>query len=143
MAPTTNTLFSFDDPTLALLPMAARRALDLAGLRLSLEPWQALPLATREALTNAGASETVDLELVRKLSKAPDFPRVPDPDATTPPATVVATFGPSRPITADAWCALRPLERYVLVKVVAKPREDRLDAAWHEIIERARPAAAP
>ena len=59
-------LYSFDgvDATLELLPLAARRALDLAGLKLSLEAWRVLPLTSRRAIVQLGSGPAVDVAQV-------------------------------------------------------------------------------
>ncbi len=59
-------LYSFDgvDAALDLLPLAARRALDAAGLKLSLEAWRGLPLDKRRAIAEAGSEPTVASERV-------------------------------------------------------------------------------
>ncbi|HTU62929.1 MAG TPA: nitrate reductase associated protein, partial [Polyangiales bacterium] len=55
-------LYRFDqaDAQLSLLPMAARRALDCAGLHLSLKGWQTLTLERRQALVRLGGAEQID-----------------------------------------------------------------------------------
>jgi hypothetical protein len=49
-------LYRFEgiDAQLDLLPLAARRALDHAGCKLSLEGFRSLPLAEREQLARLG-----------------------------------------------------------------------------------------
>src|SRR5450631_2076987 len=71
-------LYSFDgvDAALGLLPLAARRALDVTGLKVSLEAWRALPLESRRALVEAGAGSTVDVERVTALLPAGEVSRI-------------------------------------------------------------------
>src|SRR4051794_19697859 len=59
-------LYSFDgvDATLDLVPLAARRALDAAGLKVSLEVWRGLPLAARRAIAQAGSLPVIDAQNV-------------------------------------------------------------------------------
>ena len=45
------------DETLPLVPLAARRALDAAGKKLSLAGWLSLPVARRAVLVEAGRGE--------------------------------------------------------------------------------------
>src|SRR6266540_1012176 len=62
--------FAFEEPNvgLELLPLAARRALDVAGVALSLEAWRALSLEERRALIAAGTMETVSPITVERLT---------------------------------------------------------------------------
>ncbi|HMR80915.1 MAG TPA: nitrate reductase associated protein, partial [Polyangiaceae bacterium] len=55
-------LYLFDevDERLELLPLAARRALDAAGLRLSRDGWSSLPLAERTAVTRLGSGDCIE-----------------------------------------------------------------------------------
>ena len=57
----------------------------------------------------------------------------PDPDATTPPAEVVAVFAPLGAIGAG-WATISTLDRYALAKVAQRPRPERVSAAWTEIV---------
>lgn len=132
-------LYSFDgvDATLDLLPLAARRALDVSGLKLSLEAWRALPLATRQTIVETGSAATVDIaKLEVALRGAPVTPieRSADPDISTVPPELTEVFGAGRPISQALWNALAPLDRYALVKVVARGKLERIDAAYAEIV---------
>lgn len=127
-------LYEFDDAddALTLLPTAARRALDAAGLKLSLRAWQAMDPGARRALVRAGAGAAVDAAAVERLvSRATPPPeRVPpraEPDAARPPPEV-------GPVDAAAWAALRPLDRYALVKSARRP--EKLARAREEILGR-------
>ena len=76
-------LYAFDgiDQRLELLPLAARRALDLAGLRLSREGFLSLAHAERVLLTSAGAEYLVDLVRVARLVAAVEsLLERPEPD---------------------------------------------------------------
>ncbi|MCC6644134.1 MAG: cyclic pyranopterin monophosphate synthase MoaC [Polyangiaceae bacterium] len=134
-------LYRFDEvgPDLELLPLAARRALDHAGRRLSRAAWATLSLDDRRALVAAGSADEVDTAAVTRLldgaqPPADLQPSEADPPAVAPPKAVVEAFGDARPVAQAAWCALTPLDRYALAKVAAKGRPERLDAAWREII---------
>jgi cyclic pyranopterin phosphate synthase len=134
-------IHAFDgvDASLALVPLAARRALDHAGLKLSLEGWRSLSIEARTALVEAGEAAAVPIDEVRvRVSAAVPTaePIAPawDPPAATVPAEVGAAFGESRPIGQALWLALSPLDRYALAKVAQKPRPDRLAAAYAEIV---------
>ena len=47
------------------IPMAVRRALDRAGLRISLRSWQALSMKVRRSLVQLGAAAEVDRQALR------------------------------------------------------------------------------
>ncbi len=134
-------LYALDqaDGSLELLPMAARRALDKAGVKLGLAEWQKASHALRSRLVELGSQTAVDSDAVR-VTLGP-IARVLSPIApvTEPPAHAVpdavrAAFGPERPIPDATWTALSALDRYVLWKVAGKARPERLQAAYDEIV---------
>lgn len=134
-------LYNLDevDATLELLPMAARRALDHAGKKVSLRDWKAQPVAWRERLTNLGSESEVDAASVRSFLNETHVPTADlaaenDPPATTVPEAVRSAYGASRPIPEATWSALSALDRYALAKVAIKARPDRLERAYQEII---------
>jgi molybdenum cofactor biosynthesis protein MoaC len=134
-------LYTFDgiDERLDLIPVAARRALDLAGLKLSLDAWRTLSLADREQLASLGAKGDVDpgkvAHILRGVSPvAQNIVPVPDPPPDAVPSSVVDAFGPERPVDLGVWGALSPLDRYALAKVARKPRPERIDGAYREIV---------
>ena len=134
-------LYSFDgvDAALDLLPLAARRALDHAGRKLSLEGFRSLSLAEREELTSLGSRDRVDVARVSALAlagkpSAEPMPPVLDPTPVAPDDAVVAAFGSARPIPAGSWSALSPLDRYALAKVAHGKNAERLAQAYAEII---------
>ncbi len=134
-------LYKFDevDEGLKLVPMAARRALDAAGLKLSLKAWHTLALEQRRQLTGLGGEATVDADAVRVLLKAvTPAPKTIDapaePSAMNVPEPVLEAFGAERPLPGATWSALSPLDRYVLTKVALRGRSDRLQSAYDEIV---------
>jgi cyclic pyranopterin monophosphate synthase len=132
-------LYSFDgiDASLDLVPLAARRALDRAGFKPSLEGWRALPLEVRREIVAAGEDKAVDVAGVEHALSARSIPRLQptgDPDALSVPNDLRAAYGEARPISDALWLSLSPLDRYALVKVAARPREDRLAASYAEIV---------
>lgn len=135
-------LYAFDGITeaLDLVPLAARRALDHAGLKLSREGWSSLPHPQRVALVELGAAEPVACAEVEAIcSEASPRPEaldaVPDPDPRAPSAEVVAVFAVHGALDAR-WPELTPLDRYALAKVAQSPRAERVAAAWAEIVAR-------
>jgi len=134
-------LFRFDgvDDSFDLLPLAARRALDLAGRKLSLEGFRSLPVAERRRLAELGETESVDVARVvalvaAGLPPALVVPALADPSPVAAEDDVVAAFGPQRPIPPASWSALSPLERYALTKVARGKNSARLEQAYAEII---------
>jgi len=132
-------LYSFDgvDAALDLLPLAARRALDVAGLKVSLDVWRALPLAARRLLVELGSTPTVDRTRVEAaLGQAPvtRIERGVDPGIAAVPRELSAALGSQRPISQALWNALSPLDRYALVKVASRGKPERLEAAYAEVV---------
>jgi cyclic pyranopterin phosphate synthase len=134
-------LFRFDgvDDSLDLLPLSARRALDGAGRKLSLEGFRSLPIPERRRLAELGEGDGVDVARVVALvaaaiPAATVVPVLPDPSPVAPDDDVVAAFGAERPIPPASWSALSPLERYALAKVARGKNSARLEQAYAEII---------
>jgi hypothetical protein len=125
-------IYDFDDAdeTLTFMPTAARRALDVAGVKLSLRAWEKMDRVAREDLVRAGAGEAVDVAAVGRLLASADPPvervvAVADPDPSNAPPEI-GEIDPAR------WKALRPLDRYALVK--ASKRAEKLERARDEIL---------
>lgn len=134
-------LYGFDDTgtDFEFIPLAARRSLDVCGLKLSRDGWRSLPLELRRAVIDAGSGPEVDAETVRRvLAKAVPAPEsvspAPDPPAAEPALDVTTAFGAERPIASATWSALSALDRYALAKVAARGRADRIARAYEEIV---------
>lgn len=134
-------LYTFDgiDAGLELVPVGARRALDLAGLKLSLDGWLSLPLDARERLLRMGSKDDVDPGQVAHILRyaspaAQNIVPVPDPPRDQVPEAVREAFGAARPVDLGVWGALSPLDRYALAKVAQKPRKERIEGAYREIV---------
>lgn len=134
-------LFAFDEvgADLGLMPVAARRALDRAGLRLSLSGWRSLPHDAREAVTTAGSRTVVDTGLVaeRVARAAPAAELVTpldDGPEDEPPEELRQVLGSARPLPDLTWSRLTALERYALSKALRSKRRERLDRAYEEIV---------
>ncbi len=146
----TKSIFPFEEPNedLGWIPLAARRALDHAGLKLSLAAWRGLGMSQRRALISAGTAPAVAIEAVERLvaAAAPPANRTtprPDPDAGSVPQALMAALGERASELSSRWQTLEPLERYVLDKLVPRGeggRPGRLYAA-HDYFLRAKPAA--
>ncbi len=130
-----------DPDTLDLVPIAARRALDHAGVHLSLAGWRTLTIDQRRALVTLGAEAAVDVRAVtaitsgregtRSISATAELPSVLPPDMA---------LGAERARVARAWPALRPVERFAIDHAArsAERRGDpaRLGAALASILDR-------
>jgi cyclic pyranopterin phosphate synthase len=125
------------DAALDLLPLVARRALDAAGLKVSLEAWRALSLEARRSISELGSAPLVDTARVESALAFADVTRVEptrDPSIAALPLELSAAFGPSRPISEALWNALSPLDRYALLKVADRGNPERVHAAYLEIV---------
>lgn len=134
-------LYGFEgaDPELTLLPLAARRALDHVGQKLSLAAWQKLSLGTRQELTRLGSHDTTDTaSIVGLIAHADPKPTatepLPDPAADHLPLELNRALGPGRPIPLSSWAALLAVDRYALWKVASRGGGERLDKAYAELI---------
>jgi cyclic pyranopterin phosphate synthase len=124
--------FAFEDPNpgLGLLPLAARRALDVAGLKLSLEAWRALSLEDRRVLAAAGTHANVAVDTVERIALSAR----PAPERVTPerePLELVPELAHAerRAELERAWPSLTPLERYALVKLARSKKADPAERA--------------
>lgn len=127
------------DESLELLPMAARRALDRAGQKLSLKGWQSLTLEHRRRVIDAGSANLVDVgaigsHIAAATPSAESIDPIEDPPGDEVPRAVSKALGPARPIPTSTWSALKPLDRYVLSKVAEGQKEKRINDAYNEII---------
>ncbi len=107
-------------PEIESPPIAARRALEHAGLRMTLEAWRSLSHDERSRLTLAGVAERVDVDVVSGIARlaSPPPQRVPttqDPDAGGPPEALVRALEPARTIDVRRWSRLRSIDRYALI----------------------------
>jgi cyclic pyranopterin phosphate synthase len=134
-------IYRFDevDERLELLPMAARRALDHAGLRLSREGWVSLPMDARRRLVAAGSGRGVDVSVVRRecehATPAPEPTDViSDPPSDEVPEPLASALGPSRPLPGPVWSALSALDRFALAKAASRGRPERIFAIYDEVV---------
>ncbi len=141
-------IYSFEGigpETLDLVPLAARRALDHAGAKISLLAWRKASLEGRRALVQAGAAEALDRTVILEwLTRANIVWTTITPAETASanhiPAAVRAELGEH--ILPETWAALSPLDRYALSKVAKKPRGDRTMRAFTEMALVPEPRAA-
>jgi hypothetical protein len=132
--------------TLDLIPLSVRRKLDLAGVKLHLNQWQALSRVERlvvchfpagspeeRGVLGAFLRETVKrcagTDVATMKSAAPDDGQVP-PDV----ARLVAELG----LPEKHWSLLDPDERFALAKM-ARGGADKFMSAWSEFADKRRP----
>lgn len=139
-------IYAFEEigSDLDLVPIAARRALDHAGLRLSLEGWRSLPVEERRHIAVAGGTDTVDTSIVttavrRARPHATQIPTGTDPSPRTPPDGLARLLTASgRSIDAKQWAALRALDRFALAhahrRSTARNEPGILGTAFDEIV---------
>ncbi len=135
-APESRLVYPFEDSddTLVTMPLAARRALDVLGRRLSLQGWLSLSMSERWRIVRAGAEEQVAPEVLPAIESATPPPDamapVAEPSPVAPPGELMGAL--TRPLSEDTWKGLRALDRYALMKYVSKPR--KLARAYDAIV---------
>lgn len=134
-------LYLFDgvDARLELVPLAARRALDTIGAKLSLQGFLSLSLKDRSELSESGSGSVVDEVRARVCLKSAEpvaekMSPLQEPDGDRVPEEVRAAFAEFGALSDNVWAALTPLDRYVLSKVAQKNRPERLAAAYKEVV---------
>jgi molybdenum cofactor biosynthesis protein MoaC len=131
--------FDVDGETLEQLPLAARRALDHAGRKLSLAGWASLPEGDRRSLVRLGSVSPVDLDAVARLLRrarpaAASTEAVGDPPRDAPPDRLVEAYAEHGRLNPAIWTSLSDVDRYALGKVARRPNPERLASAYAEII---------
>jgi molybdenum cofactor biosynthesis protein MoaC len=131
--------FDVDGDTLEQLPLAARRALDHAGRKLSLSGWASLEDAERRTLVRLGSVSPVDLDAVARLLRRARPTAVPtealgDPPRDAPPPRLVEAYAAQGRLNTAIWSSLSDVDRYALQKVARKPNAERLANAYAEIV---------
>jgi hypothetical protein len=141
-------VFSFERDlvaTLDLMPLTVRRKLDLAGIKLPLEGWRALPLGDRRALVSAEvegeASIAAFAATVREVAGRVGARLDPLPPAApvwrepaVPSAVRAALPALGASLDDETWAALDDDARFALVHLSVKRREpERLRAALVEL----------
>jgi hypothetical protein len=130
--------------TLEFIPLAVRRKLDLAGMKLSLKAWTAMPRAERLAICHLPVDGPGDLDVYREalaaFAERSGHPVAPleggalDGSAWGPARIPdsVAERAPS--LSSAQWSGLPEDARYVLFRL-AEPRRapDKLNAALREL----------
>ncbi|HJL17903.1 MAG TPA: nitrate reductase associated protein [Sandaracinaceae bacterium LLY-WYZ-13_1] len=128
-------ILPFEDDDLTLIPMAGRRALDRAGLRLSLRAWQGLSYPVRSMLVGLGSAEEVDADDVRALLASADPPPEPfeapaEPPADRPPEELIAALS----LPPGFWAACSPVARFALASYARRGKTVKLRTAYEALL---------
>ena len=136
--------------TLELVPLSVRRKLDLAGVKLHLNQWQALSRVERLVVCHFPAASPEERDVLAAFLReavktragtdvatmkpaahdaAPDAGQVP-PDV----ARLIAELG----LPEKRWSLLDPDERFALAKL-ARGGADKFMSAWSEFADKRRP----
>jgi hypothetical protein len=123
---------------LRCLPMAVRRKLDLAGVKLKLVHWHGLTVEERQRLLawpdDGSSLEALRLWLLERSHSLPQGPARPLPPAAEtdwqrmerlPEAVATSCCELGIPLRADAWSGLDELQRFALVKLSHPGHEHR------------------
>jgi len=116
--------------TLVYIPLSVRRKLDLCGLKVSLDQWQALPAEAKSQVLTAPCDSAEEIERLRdelrrlvrlhrgeavtETSRA-DF-EWRSPEVPEQVQRALQELGLT-PLQSSAWSAMTELQRYALVKV--------------------------
>jgi len=135
--------------TLSCLPMAARRKLDAAGIKIGREQWGKLSRAERLKICDAAADSSGEIDALRLyidktvLARAGSRPtELSDdarksawPSAELPSQLAARALALGAPLTQSAWSALNDDERYALVKLGGEEHpKHNLHAALLELL---------
>jgi cyclic pyranopterin phosphate synthase len=132
------------DDGLARIPLAARRAFQTTGCKVSPAAWRRLRGAARMSITSLGTTKKVDAKLVRDLLADENVAftstsLVRDPEGSSVPVEVARGLGGDRNLRASWWRALTPLDRFVLAYFAKSGRMKSLRRAFEEITKHAPP----
>jgi cyclic pyranopterin phosphate synthase len=128
-------IYAFEgiDASLDLLPLAARRALDASGAKVSLDAWRKAPLAARQALAAMGSGDRVSGKRVRAFLKEEAIPHSKIESSEEPSSTEVPPDLTDAELTSSSWEELTALDRYALIKIARGKHPERLTLALREI----------
>jgi cyclic pyranopterin phosphate synthase len=122
------------DERLDAIPLAAKRALESAGCKLSAAAWRRMQSGARVAIAALGAERKIHAARVRDLLVdegarfAPVAP-IKDPAHRAPPPELVRALE----IDLATWRALKPLDRWVLARLARRGKVERLRRAYAEM----------
>ena len=126
---------------LATMPIAARRALMIAGEILTPEGWKSLTLGDRRTVVFEGAKANIDRAKIQDITHKANPPSdwgdaTGDPPADEPPASLREKLGAERTLEAEQWAALRPLDRFAFELVANEGPPERLVKFYEGLFRR-------
>jgi hypothetical protein len=124
--------------SLRCIPMQVRFKLDTCGIKLKLSDWNHFSIAEREALVEHPCTTDTEIQAYREFlqqlvqqrygAPAADLPVESHPawmDATTiPPSLQEKAQESGVTVTPQQWAALKPLQRFVLIKLSRPSHEN-------------------
>ncbi len=117
------------DDDLSRPPLAALRALHVAGVIFSPRAWQDVPVETRRTLAQLGAQDSFDDAWQRSGAQGIFPPKhvrmtspIADPIASEVPEVLDRPLGSKRRLPLSFWQTIRPLDRRVLVMLATNRR---------------------
>jgi len=113
------------EDSLDVMPLAARRALDEAGVEVPLGAWRGMAIELRRSIIALGTMPQVDAGAVRAILAASNVPHTDAPREGEPSQSVVPG-ALARAVTESAWRALAPVDRYALFKVASGDQAEML-----------------
>ena len=138
--------FAFEDgaETLEYMALSMRRKLDLVGVKIGLQGWQALTRTERLALSHFPVETDDERAAFGQVLRG--FAERADAKVETAAAVDARAWGKERvpdavrarrDISLDAWAALSDEERYVLLRLAERQRmPERFDAALAQLLGR-------
>jgi molybdenum cofactor biosynthesis enzyme len=122
-------IYAFEEigPDLPRPPIAARRALLCSGVAVPLDTWQSMPLPARQTIAQEGTKEAISEFVVKNavssvLKRIRFMGPVKDPPIDMIPQPVIEALRAVRPLTAQEWKGLSPLDRYALLALSGNSR---------------------
>lgn len=129
--------------SLSCVPLTVRRKLDLAGLKISLAGWQALPREERLSLCHLPVDDAGDIavyaEILRAFAARANVPLSPLPDEASrrerwsspemPELVRARLDAMSATLTPESWAKLDEESKYALLKM-AEPSRDPRKFGW-------------
>jgi len=116
---------------MGVMPIAARRALMIAGELLTPEGWKSLTLGDRRSVVMEGAKPAIDRAKIQDITHKANPPSdwgdaVTDPPVDAVPADLLEKLGADHPIELENWTAMTPLDRFAFVLIANEGPAERL-----------------
>jgi len=131
---------------MGVMPIAARRALMIAGEILTPEGWKSLTLGDRRTVVMEGAKPAIDRAKIQDITHKANPPSdwgdaITDPPIEEVPPALLEKLGDERAIDLSRWAALRPLDRFAFMLIAEEGPEDRLARFYDGLFRKDEPRA--